>query len=504
MTSIGDAKYQATSVTPFEAQGDEYFAWLGANGGIGATVQDREYSFLSTHGVPAGSISGMWTRFLSQKGYTGALSDMKMAFWLDGAPVGGGSTAHLAINSMGLGDRTGTLVNSSVDAKTVIDYVGILHDTLAGELVVEGARRVDHADGQDYGYNALGIEYQHFPSTIPPRLRSLSQMDNLVRQSAIVDNPNSSANVTYTDGTAEMGRFTRSVSPNVIGTNAWYYMSGTGLIGAAQGTVQIFVKMDDGSVPRVGPGVTDPNVDFRIVVGNVGAPINKVQPVGGGVYSCIGHGTSHATNTNCGWRKDPGMSPKKFKVYALQAFNGLQAYPVYIHADVVLASWDADDINIPSAGNWFNDYGIALARFEELTGFNPAGESGGIMGTNNAAAGQLYRHSDLDTYAASDGTIAAKLTETILDNADVLLALCYVTGEGFTLQMSINGAAFSIVQAAYDGAFPDLGTLALFKDEGQSMKHVSLKIYHEGLAGKTLAELNQAVLDSAGSETAPV
>lgn len=61
-------------------------------------------------------------------------------------------------------------------AGTVIDYLGNVLDILPNEGAFEGARRVDWADGQDYGAGALGIQYF---DTMPDGSTPLTTMKRL-------------------------------------------------------------------------------------------------------------------------------------------------------------------------------------------------------------------------------------------------------------------------------------------------------------------------------------
>ncbi|RLA02081.1 MAG: hypothetical protein DRQ42_01595 [Gammaproteobacteria bacterium] len=86
MSAINDLKYTAVNITG-KALADEYFAWLGDNGGTGNSVMDREKSMLIAKGVAPGEINDMWVERLGVLGHTGSLEDMLYDFWLGGGII---------------------------------------------------------------------------------------------------------------------------------------------------------------------------------------------------------------------------------------------------------------------------------------------------------------------------------------------------------------------------------------------------------------------------------
>ena len=86
--SINDTKYAAVNTTNLSL-GDEYYSWLGANGGVGDTVMDREYSMLVSLGGVPGTVDDMWNQVLLSLGFgPGSMQDMLYAFWAAGGVLG--------------------------------------------------------------------------------------------------------------------------------------------------------------------------------------------------------------------------------------------------------------------------------------------------------------------------------------------------------------------------------------------------------------------------------
>ena len=50
---------------------------------------------------------------------------------------------------------------STSTTKTCVDYLGIIQETLTGEVRLLGGRREDHSDSTNYGWGALGIEWHY-------------------------------------------------------------------------------------------------------------------------------------------------------------------------------------------------------------------------------------------------------------------------------------------------------------------------------------------------------
>lgn len=69
---------------------DGLMSYYLANGGAGATLQDRETTYLTAKGFPVagGTVQDRWMAYLASLGYTGALTDRWFQFWL-ARPTGG-------------------------------------------------------------------------------------------------------------------------------------------------------------------------------------------------------------------------------------------------------------------------------------------------------------------------------------------------------------------------------------------------------------------------------
>lgn len=95
MTQFNDAWYAAVNVTNL-ALADEYYNWLGANGGIGNSIPDREYSMLLSQGAAQGMVGDMWFQVLGTAGYLGSLVDRLYDFWVAGGVLGAVNIADLS------------------------------------------------------------------------------------------------------------------------------------------------------------------------------------------------------------------------------------------------------------------------------------------------------------------------------------------------------------------------------------------------------------------------
>jgi hypothetical protein len=80
--SLADARFQALRALGYTGSArDMLFEWLGDNGGVGGTVIDRWYTYLVSEGYGPRAVPDMREKQLRDLGYTGALSDMELAFW---------------------------------------------------------------------------------------------------------------------------------------------------------------------------------------------------------------------------------------------------------------------------------------------------------------------------------------------------------------------------------------------------------------------------------------
>jgi hypothetical protein len=78
MSALGDEILRATGGPTIN---DGLFAWYGAEGGVGSSLQDRERSLLTSKGAFTGTNSDLWYQWLRSLGHTGSLNDMKLQFW---------------------------------------------------------------------------------------------------------------------------------------------------------------------------------------------------------------------------------------------------------------------------------------------------------------------------------------------------------------------------------------------------------------------------------------
>lgn len=79
--NINDAILAATGGPTIN---DGLLAFYQANGATSNSLNDAEYEYLIANGATAGQVNDMWFDLLTQAGFTGALNDMKLQFWLGG------------------------------------------------------------------------------------------------------------------------------------------------------------------------------------------------------------------------------------------------------------------------------------------------------------------------------------------------------------------------------------------------------------------------------------
>ncbi|RKZ96018.1 MAG: hypothetical protein DRQ40_02120 [Gammaproteobacteria bacterium] len=141
--TINDAMYAVINITNLSLE-DEYYNWLGANGGIGDTVMDREYTMLVSQGGVPGTVDDMWYQVLITLGYgPGSLGDLLFDFWVSGgnlSPV----DLILSIGNLGItfDAAGGSLANGRATPATVTGFEGNILPASANEIRYRGARRV--------------------------------------------------------------------------------------------------------------------------------------------------------------------------------------------------------------------------------------------------------------------------------------------------------------------------------------------------------------------------
>jgi hypothetical protein len=58
-----------------------------ANGATSNNLNDAEYQYLVARGIAPGVLADMWNTYLTGKGYSGNVTEMKHAWWKDIAPL---------------------------------------------------------------------------------------------------------------------------------------------------------------------------------------------------------------------------------------------------------------------------------------------------------------------------------------------------------------------------------------------------------------------------------
>ncbi len=104
MPHISDLRYDALRAQ-FPAIfhiNDLLFAWAGANGGTGDTLNDRIYSMLIAQGASPLHVNDMWAQVLALQGYTGHLNDQLFQFWQAGGSFSGSLLDNLLLDDTNL------------------------------------------------------------------------------------------------------------------------------------------------------------------------------------------------------------------------------------------------------------------------------------------------------------------------------------------------------------------------------------------------------------------
>jgi hypothetical protein len=82
-----DAKNAALSALGFTgAIQDKELKFYLANGATTSQLNDAKKEFLIAKGITFTTLNDSWYSYLVSLGYSGHVSDMEKAFWLDGGP----------------------------------------------------------------------------------------------------------------------------------------------------------------------------------------------------------------------------------------------------------------------------------------------------------------------------------------------------------------------------------------------------------------------------------
>ena len=432
-----------------------------------------------------------------------------------------GIEAFFHIDNMGqLLAGSGTLINSSTSAKTFIDYEGNIVTTNAGELVIEGGRRVDHSDGIDYGHNSLGIEYYDTeadginPITPIPQLRHLPALTNNAWPSQTTDITDYPSRGNVVNRTVSESIYTHAAAINVAGDISWLYSTIVSVSALTDYTICLWVKMDDDSEPVVASGTADSGGDFFINIGGdyldaSAASDHSITKVGN-IYCVMMIGTTLASPTavtQAGIVQWSNNSDKKFEVYSIGVIEGTYLFPVYIPTTTAATSWDTDDINISSTDNWVPYTMILLCR---LTYMATNAEIGGVYSTRSNPFGQIHKPTNFQLQTVD--TASASTLSQPLDIGDDVVTALVLNGGSRSLMTSKNGDAYVVADSAYSGAYFDSGTISLFLDaefpalsqsvktySGRKMTFDEMKTWVEANAHNETNE-NVSISDESGNE----
>lgn len=139
--------------------------------------------------------------------------------------------------------------------------------------------------------------------------------------------------------------------------------------------LSVYVKMEDGSEPRVG-GSSDPFVDFSLITKTspVGSVYVKKQHIGGGLWRISTTATGTGVGPNHGIAQYPSFQTGRiFRLYGMQ----LEYMPFatsYIQTEAVAQIRAAPSVSIPLAGLWDVNVGGSLFMDAEWQ----AGDAGAV------------------------------------------------------------------------------------------------------------------------------
>lgn len=428
-----------------------------------------------------------------------------------------GLVPFFSLTNMGIVQKqggTGTLINSSTSAKTFLDNTGEIVTTNAGEIVIEGARRVDHADGTDYGYNSLGIKYYDTDSSgdaiVPaPLLRSLDTLTNNVWPSKTTDITDYPTRSNVVNRTVTQGIFTHAAAIDVAGTTTWLYQDDLTAIGSTVYTTVVWMKMDDGSEPVIASTATDTGGDFNLVLGGdsfYSGDVTSSITSFGSIYCLMISATTEiapASATNCGLIQQSNQSDKKWEIYSIGVLDGAHLFPVYIPTVSAGTTWDDDNLNIDSTSNNFDDIGMIVSRFKMT---NYTSDAGGIWRLSAAVADAQLYISTVDRVRMGDSTsqfIQGGLGS--INNVDMVAVSFWndaesLMGPGLTNNIGVTALSLH-AGGAYDGAFSDTGTANIFSGSISTLIK-GLKIYHPPVDW-TVAQQRTWLIDNATDEINP-
>ena len=360
----------------------------------------------------------------------------------------------------------------------------------------------------DHGYGVRGVKYFDTdalgdPIVPTPAHLFLPHMVNTLHPSITTTVGNYSTRSNFQNKVVSQNIFKHAVEVVTAGVESTLYHNDLAVTGSTFYTLVVWCRMADGSAPRPALSTTDTNGDFSPVIGgsrktstvaNGKATITKF----GDIYCVMMFGQSASSppiSINNGIRQYTGQSDKKFEVYSLGMLIGSHLFPVFLPAVNAAFNWNTDSYTISSTDNVFQDHGIVLLKYKPT---QVAGLSG-LLTLNASIESLLYNNSN---FSSDDETTVTEESTAYANDDDILLALNF-KGTQKEIMVSVNGAAFNSSGATdYDGGF-DLtgGVLQLGRSTIAVMLFSSIRIYHDGLAGGTLAGMNAWVKANADAET---